>query len=292
MEKKNVYQEITDRMISILESGVCPWKKPFKDSEIVKEFPRNFKSKKLYRGINCWILHCSPYRSNLWGTYKQLEEAGFQVRKGEKATQVVFWKLLDIENKNESGEIEQDKIPLLKSYYVFNVEQCEGFVEVANGDVIAKEEDKIAECEKLISGFPLGMPEIHHAPGRASYSRLKDVISVPSPSEYDCKEEYYQVFFHECIHATGHKDRLKRETLLNWNYQGDENYSQEELIAELGASFLSGFAGILDKTIENSAAYLTGWVNALRGDNKLIIKAAGQAQKATDYLMGVKFEDA
>ena len=292
MDAKNVYEEITEKMIKVLESGECPWKNPWKEAGTANGFPRNIKSNKFYRGINCWLLWCAPYESNKWGTFKQLLEAGNPVRKGEKATKIVFWKILDIETKDDAGEKHKDKIPLLKTYSVFNIEQTENFVKDIAGEVIdAKPEDKIESCENLISNFPLGMPVVEYTPGKAAYNRTCDIIRIPSPADYEKKEEYYHTFFHEAVHATGHQSRLNRETLLVSNYFGDDIYSQEELVAEMGASFLGGFSGILDHTIDNAAAYLRGWINALRGDSKLIVKAAAQAQRATDYLMNIKFEE-
>ena len=292
MDSQNVYEEITEKMINILEGGNCPWVKPWKDGPSSFNLPESFKTRKLYRGINSWILWWAPYRSNLWGTFKQLLEAGYPVRKGEKATKIIFWKILEKESVGENGKKTKDKIPLLKTYSVFNVDQTEGFPEVVQGDLIQREvKEKIEDCEKLISSFPLGMPEIQYAPGKAFYSPSRDVISIPSPADYENQEYYYHTLFHESIHATGHKERLNRESLLASNFFGDDIYSQEELVAEMGASFLDAFSGIGQKTIENSAAYLRGWINALRGDSKLIIRAAAQAQKATDYLMNVKFEE-
>ena len=290
MEKKNVYEEVTEKMIEILESGVCPWKMPWK-SKAQNPFPINIKSKKPYRGVNIILLLCSSFESNVWGTFNQLKDAGYSVKKGEKATKVIFWKVLDIEKKNEEGKIENDKVPLLKEYCVFNIQQTEEFVKESPSDqIVSDEKNRLEDCEKIISLFPLGMPEIKHAPGKAFYNPKLDFISIPRIDDYSQEEEYYQTFFHECVHATGHSSRLNRDTLESINFFGDDSYSREELIAEMGASFLSAFSGILPKTISNSAAYLQNWINALRGDSRLIISAACYAQRAVDYLVNIKFE--
>lgn len=291
MEAKNVYEEVTEKIVKLLEEGVCPWKNMIKPKKGENSFPTNIKSKKPYRGINWWILLCSSYQSQTWGTFNQLKDSGYQVKKGEKATKVIFWKILDLDKELENGNFEKEKIPLLKSYYVFNVEQCESIVkEAATQEIVQKIDCEIEDCEKIISLFPLGMPHIENAPNKAFYNRIQDVICIPNQSDYEKKEEYYQTLFHEYIHCTGHKSRLNRESLLAYNFSGDDMYSQEELIAELGASFLSAFSGILTKTIVNSASYLQNWIKVLKGDSKLIFKASSQAQKAVDYLMNVKFE--
>ena len=256
MEKKNVYQEVTDKMIEILEKGNCPWRMPWKNQGSKASLPINIKSKKIYRGVNTLLLAWSPFESNIWGTFKQLKECGKQVKKGERATQIVFWKIVDIEKESQDGAKHKDKIPLLKTYHVFNVEQCEGFVKELPAEIIVDEKhDEIEECEKIISLFPLGMPKLEHSPGKAFYNPSRDFISIPSPADYEQREEYYQTLFHEYVHATGHSSRLNRETLVASNYFGDDIYSQEELVAEMGASFLSAFSGILPKTIENFSQY-------------------------------------
>lgn len=288
MSQNKIYEQVTDKIISLLEKGVIPWQKPWKSGNI--ELAKNMISKKEYQGINFFITNSMGYSSPLWGTYNQILSKGGQVKAGEKGTIIVFWKTFNVKEKNSKGEEKNKTVPLLRYFHVFNAEQCENlsFSE-------AKAEETLTHlpleaCEKIKEGFPLGMPELRHNEARAFYSPSQDFINLPMMNLYTNVEEYYQTLFHECIHATGHKSRLNRATLNDIHFWGDENYSQEELVAEMGASYLAAVAGIDNVTIENSTSYLQGWLHALRKDSKLLIKAAAQAQKAVDYLLQTKYE--
>ena len=287
MCNNKIYEQVNERIISLLEKGVAPWRKPWKSGKI--EIAKNMISKKPYRGCNFFITNSMGYTSPLWGTFKQIQSKGGNVKKGEKGTIIIFWKTFDIKEKQSNGEFKDKTIPMLRYSYVFNAEQCENLKLDMPDDQNLIEHDSIADCENIISNFPLGMPELRHNMGRAFYNPSLDFISLPEKGLYNTMEEYYQTFFHETIHATGHKSRLNRDTLNGFNYFGDEVYSQEELVAEMGASYLAAFAGIDNAVIDNSASYLNGWLSALRKDNKLLLKAASQAQKAVDYLLQTKF---
>ncbi len=272
-----IYQMVTDRIIALLEAGVVPWRKPWISGAAV-----SWRTQKPYRGINAIMLDPGEY-----ATFKQIKEAGGRVKDGAKGHIVVFWKWIEVEDE-ESGE--KEKVPFLRYYKVFNImSQCEGLE--SRRDVEAFEHDPIEEAEQIVRDF-IDKPDIVYAPGRAVYRPLRDEVSVPPLMDYKIAEEYYSTLFHELVHSTGHAKRLNRKGVTDIVAFGDENYSKEELIAEIGAAMLCGVAGIDNSTIENSASYLQGWLRELRNDPKLMVMAAAGAQKAADYILGRSFEDA
>ncbi len=286
MDTNTIYDQVNARIISLLEAGVTPWRKPWKSRGIKPA--RNFVSKKQYSGCNFFTVNSMDYQNENWGTFNQIKNLGGNVKKGEKGTQIVFWKLLDSKQKNSKGESKDVQIPLLKTSYIFNFEQCEGLKVGEKEEIILQEHDEIQVCKDIISKFPLGMPELRHEKDRAFYNFSLDYINMPLLGLFENPERYYQTLFHESIHATGHKSRLNRSTLNDIHFFGDENYSQEELVAEMGASYLCSIAKIDDITMENSASYISNWLAALRKDNKLLLKSAAMAKKAVDYLVGKK----
>jgi antirestriction protein ArdC len=277
----SVYDQITERVVELLTQGTIPWHKPW---NVKRGFPRNLVSKKPYRGINVFLLHAMHYESPLWLTYHQAQELGAHIRKGEKACPVVFWKQLEVEDK-ESHEIE--KVPMMRFYYVFNLAQVDGLKEVP----AAEAEAVITKPAEIVERMPQ-RPEIKSGFAKAFYSPGEDFVGMPDRERFTGEDEFYSVLFHELTHSTGHKNRLDRPTVTEANGFGSEEYSREELIAEMGAAFLCGVAGIGERTINNSAAYVQNWLTALQNDHKLIVQAAGQAQKAADFILGTKFEDA
>lgn len=288
MDNNKVYEQVNERIISLLEQGVAPWRRPWKSQGIKPAM--NLISKKRYSGCNFFLVNSMGYSCPWWATFNQVKQRGGNVKKGEKGTLIVFWKSLSIKEKNEQGESINKEIPFLKTSYIFNMEQCEGLKIQKEDDVALINHDPITECEKIRDKFPLGMPELRHQHDRAYYNPGLDFINLPKMGLYENPEEYYQTLYHESIHATGHKSRLNRNTLTDIHYFGDANYSQEELVAEMGASYLAAFSNIDNCTIQNSASYLSSWLAAIRKDNKLLIKSASQAQKAVDYLIGPQFQ--
>jgi antirestriction protein ArdC len=280
----NVYEIVNNRILELLEQGTVPWRKPW---NAATGMPKNLSSKKEYRGVNVFLLSCMPYSSPYWLTYKQATEKGGKVRKGEKSTLVVFWKLLAA---GETGETEATgKVPLLRYYNVFNLEQCEGIETPDPGETV-NQFDPIDKAADIISGMPL-KPEVKYGGNRAYYSPVLDYIQLPHLHTFESPEEYYNTMYHELVHSTGHANRLGRKSILESFYFGSHEYSKEELVAEMGAAFLSGYSGIENRTIENSAAYIKGWLSALKGDKKLLVLAAAQAQKAADYILNRKGGD-
>jgi len=279
-----VYDIINQRIIELLEKGTVPWRKPW-NTQI--NMPKNLVSKKEYQGVNVFLLNCMPYGSPYWLTFKQAKEKGGHIRKGEKSTPVIFWKLLDKMTTDASEEEGKNgKIPLLRYYSVFNIEQCEG-IEIPEPEEVPRTFNPIDRAEEVILSMP-HIPDIRHGGNRAYYRPSSDTISLPPRYSFESSEEFYCCCFHELTHATGHETRLARKTVMETTVFGSNEYSKEELVAEMGAAFLCGHCGIEQRTLENSAAYIQGWLKALKDDRKLLVHAASQAQKAADYILDRK----
>lgn len=278
----SVYEKVTAKIIELLETGTVPWKKPW----ISGEGPINLISKKPYRGINSFLLNCSPYSSPYWMTYRQATEKGGHVRQGEKSTAIIFWKWLDCKVPPDEEDNEATgKVPLLRYYNVFNLDQIDGINPPVQEQPV-NPFSPIDQAEQIISRMPQ-RPLIQYGGDRACYSPTFDCIKLPNREAFKSPEEFYSTAFHELAHATGHASRLCRKGIHEPSYFGSHDYSQEELVAEFGASMLCGFAGIEQQTIENSAAYIQGWLKVLKNDKKLAIVAAGQAQKAADFILNI-----
>lgn len=276
MSNFDIYQMITNRIIEKLEKGEIAWRKPFASRVGV-----NWLTQKPYRGINTLLLDGGEY-----ATFNQITKNGGKVKKGEKSQIAVFWKL--IEKEKEDGTVE--KIPMLRYYRVFEINtQCERLKSNRNNEVY--DHNPIDEAEKVVKGYP-DPPKFNHVSGRAYYRPSQDLVNVPDKSDFENIEEYYSVLFHELVHSTGHEKRLKREGVVNLKESsfGSETYSNEELIAEIGASMLNGVVGIENATLENSTAYIQGWLKRLKNDKKFIVKASQQAQKACDHILNIKHE--
>jgi antirestriction protein ArdC len=273
----HVYEQITERIIALLAQGTVPWHKPWKART---GLPRNVITQKPYRGINVFLLLAMSYESPFWLTFRQALQLGGTVRKGEKACPVVFWKQTTLEDK-ESGE--QQKKRLLRFYHVFNLAQCDGLENCTAP--VETPVNGICQPEDMVAHMPQP-PLIKHGMTRAFYSPREDCVGLPARERFERAEGYYATLFHELVHATGHETRLNRATLTEKAGFGSNPYCKEELIAEMGAAFLCGHAEIAERTIDNSAAYLNGWLEQLRTDKTLIVQAAAQAQKAADFILG------
>ena len=282
----DIYQVVTDRVIELLEKGTVPWHKPWVGGE--SNWPTNYVSKKKYRGINVWLLSSYGYESPYWLSFKQATDLGGTIRKGEKSAMVTFWKRIAVYEKDADGRKQRKFIPLLRYYRVFNIEQTEG-IEFPKPEPRTPDFDPIVEAEKIVEGMP-NRPPIQIGGGVAAYQPTLDIVKMPDRERFDGEQQYYAALFHELVHSTGHKSRLAREG-SNGNGFGGTGYAKEELVAEMGAAFLSAQAGILDRVVDNSAAYIQNWLGALRNDRKLVVQAAGAAQRASDYIRDVKFEN-
>ena len=269
------YERITERITALLLQGTVPWHKPWKATT---SWPRNGVSQKPYRGINVFLLLTMSYEPPFWLTYRQALQLGGCVRKGEKSCPVVFWKPLKIKDK-ASGEEKQ--IPLLRLYHVFNVAQCDGLKDASpmTNELVA------AKPAEIVTAMPQP-PAIKHGMTSAFYSPSDDCVGMPLSERFENENGYFATLYHELVHATGHEKRLNRATLAENNGFGSDPYCKEELIAEMGAAFLCGQAGIVERTIDSSAAYIQNWLQRLKQDKSLIVHAAAQAQKAVDFILG------
>ncbi|MEM8669335.1 MAG: zincin-like metallopeptidase domain-containing protein [Planctomycetota bacterium] len=280
--RTSVYALVTERILSRLESGVIPWKKPWGGAA---GMPQNLISRKGYRGINAFLLACTDYESPYWLTFKQAKDLGGSVRKGEKSEPVIFW------NEAESTDPdtgEEKTRRFLRYYRVFNLAQCD-----LPDDKLPEEpdaqptgpRDPIASCEAVVDGMP-NRPEIRQGFRKAAYVPASDEIVMPDLQRFDSMPDYYATLFHELGHSTGHASRLDRPEITEPNRFGSEPYGREELVAEMSAAYLCHHAGIETETIDNAAAYVGGWLKAIKKDETLIVKAASAAQKAASFILG------
>ena len=276
--KSVAHQAVFNQMIALMEKGQIPWRKPWKNST-----PRNGFTNRKYSGINFFILSSSPYADERWLTYRQVKELGGEVKKGEKSRQIVFWNIL---KKDQDGKAKS--IPLLKYFNVFNIEQTEGIV-FSKEDIDKLEEirkSEIIEAEDIIKNYA-DKPVTLFSHSFACYIPSQDTVKMPPKSKFEDIGEFYSTLFHEFAHSTGHEKRLNRKGVANSSSFGSESYSEEELVAEFGAAFLCNYSGI-DNTLENSAAYLKGWMKAFKDNPEIIVSSANKAQKAVDYILGIK----
>jgi antirestriction protein ArdC len=277
----NVYQIITERILEKLSQGVVPWRRTWTGPEPLQ----NWVTRKPYRGINVFLLGMQCFACPYWLTFKQASRLGGTIRKGESGSVVVLWKWVE-KTETETGEVAR-AVPLLRYYRVWNLEQTEG-IQVPQAAVLDFE--PIEAAERIVDAMPQRPPIVHLEPGKAWYDPWGDRVNLPRPEAFEGAEEFYGCAYHELVHATGHKSRLHRPGVVDVVKFGGHAYSQEELVAEMGAAFLCAVAGIEQVTLDNSAAYIDGWRKVIGDDPKLVVQAAAQAQKASDFILGRGFE--
>jgi antirestriction protein ArdC len=284
--KGDLRQEITNQIITALEKGTTPWQKPWRVGAL--ELPFNPTSAKAYRGGNAIHLMLTAtargYEDPRWLTYRQAQEKGWQVRKGESGTHVEFWQFPERSQNNsdefsDPGQSQSDKF-IYRVYTVFNARQIDGIP--MHSPRIRQEWEIVQSAEAILHSSGVGIR--HDQQDRAFYSRLSDTIHLPPKSAFRRAADFYGTALHEAAHATGHPQRLNRET-LNESYRfGDLNYAREELRAELTSVFLMAEKGIPHDTSRH-AAYVGSWLEALRKDKHEIFRAARDAHKAADLLL-------
>jgi len=287
---KSIYQRVTDYVIEQLKNGSVPWKKGW----TCYGPPQNLNSGYIYHGWNTFFLNnvtaCEQYKTPFFLTYNQALDMGGNVRKGEKGYFVIYWKNITTEYRALRGGVdgtEENDYPksrlILKVYTVFNIDQTEG-IDFTLPTVQPKTaHQKIEACDLLIKQMPK-CPPIRHGGDYARYLPGMDFIQMPHLEQFHKPEYYYQTLFHELVHSTGHPFRLNRSD-LEFFVRGDDRYAKEELVAELGSGYLCAYTGIEQHIIENSSAYIDSWLQRLNNDKTLIIKAASQAQAATNYIL-------
>jgi len=285
-EKVDVYGLITDAIIARLEAGVIPWKCSWSKSS---SLPANYLTKRAYNGINAFLLASFGYEHPFFLTFNQAKQLGGMVRKGAKSIPVIFYKLLDkTTSSNAVGKTKEDeKIPMLQYYRVFHISDIEGIDFKLPERIVNPDIDLVKDCEEIISTMP-NAPAIIFEGSQPCYIPCLDTVRMVSIDKFISTDEYYQTLFHELVHATGHKSRLNRDLTGGF---GSNSYSIEELIAEMGASYLSALTGIeTDILLDNAAGYIQGWLKALKNDRKMLINAASKAHKATEYIAGPYME--
>ncbi|HWR99357.1 MAG TPA: zincin-like metallopeptidase domain-containing protein [Prolixibacteraceae bacterium] len=279
MNKFDLYEVITQKIIDRLEAGIIPWQKPWQNSG---GMPRNLVSGRPYNGINFWLLLASEFKSPFYMTFEQALSLGGNIRKGEKSTMVVFWKIL--EKEKTPGTVE--KTSFLRYYNIFNLEQTEGIDTSRIPEATVHDHDfiPIVEAERVVSQW-LDKPKILWGEDHACYIPLRDTVCMPDQRTFLQNERVYSVLFHELVHSTGHRSRTNRHEKIKDHSFGSEDYSQEELVAEMGAAYLCGLTDITLQTIDNSIAYIQSWIRTFKSDPKVLVLAAAQAQKAVDYIL-------
>ena len=281
----DVYSIVTERVITLLQEGTAPWRKTWRGGDS----PRNLISKKPYRGVNALLLGSTSFASPYWLTFNQVQQLKGRVKKGAKSELVIFWKFFDGQKEtDEAASSEQTKRrpPILRYYRVFNVEQTDGLEKHLPPPPEERPFTPIETAARIVEAMPQ-RPPIQHDEPSAYYAPARDYVNLPRPETFDTPENYYAVAFHELTHSTGHESRLNRAGVAGSRLAafGSADYSREELVAELGSAFLCAEAGI-ESTLDNSAAYLKGWLGALKGDARLIVTAASAAQRAADFILG------
>lgn len=287
--KPDVYQTVTNAIVEAIESGqttekfIMPWNG-------VSSLPVNASTQKVYRGINIPMLWMAQmennYQSGFWGTYKQWKQLGAQVRKGERGTSIVFWKVADVEPEDDNQDAETRMFA--RWSILFNADQVNGYeipYQETQGDV-----QIIDAANAFIAATDA---TIRNGGSRAYYHRSDDYIALPEIDSFHdtptmtATEAYYATALHELTHWTGAPHRLDRTKGKRF---GDVDYAFEELIAELGAAMLCAMLGITSSTRPDHAHYIDGWLKALKNDKQFIFSAASQAQKAADYLYSLQPE--
>src|SRR5580700_8857136 len=257
--RTDVYQKITDQIVSELEKGVRPWMKPW---------------------------NAEHAAAPIWMTFKQALEFNAHVRKGEQGSLVVYAdKIIRAETDADTGEESERAIPFMKGYTVFNVEQIDGLPE----RFYAKAEPRgetVQRIERMEAFFAATGAEVRHGGNRAYYSISVDHVQMPPIEAFRDAESYYATLAHETTHWTRHPSRLDRD--FGRKRFGDEGYAMEELVAELGSAFLSADLDLTPEVRDDHAAYIGSWIKALTGDKRMIFSAASHAHRAADFLHGLQ----
>lgn len=275
---RDLYQEVTNRIVTALEVGTVPWLRPWKDSVSTGGFmePHNAVTGRAYNGINVLILGTTHYASQGWLTFKQAKELGGNVRKGEHGTGIVFWKFERREDPQNPGKLKT--IPFARMYTVFNVEQCENLdskrVKLPTPPVPGQFDCNRVAAEKGI--------RVNHGGNRAFYSPAYDSVQMPSADSFKSPEHYQGTLAHELTHSTGHPSRCNREFGKRF---GDMAYAFEELVAEIGSAFFCARTGIPMEGLQH-ADYVANWLSVLKGDKRAIFTAASKAKEACEFLLG------
>lgn len=284
----DLYQEITDRIIAEMEKGIIPWRKPW----IGSSYAVSHTTGQRYSLLNQFLLG----EPGEYITFKQCQKEGGRIRKGAKARMVVFWKMLDRDVKdkdgnpvlNDDGSQKMQKIPYLQYSNVFHIRDCEGIeAKYTPGSDTQTHNDPIAEAQHVIAEYVSrsGVNFFSREQNEAYYRPSTDTVVIPLLAQFRSSADYYATAFHELTHSTGHASRLNR--LDKVAAFGSEEYSKEELVAEIGSATLISHVGIeTPETFRNTTAYVQNWLKALRNDKRMIVSASGMAEKAVHLILG------
>ena len=280
----DIHAEIAEAILAAMAEGAVPWHKPWKQA--IGSRPVNHATGKVYRGANVWLLTAAQTRGRFetsrWVTRKQAATIGASVRDGSKPTRIHFYKIIEGRETDANGK--RKTFPMLRSFSVFNTAQCDG---VTLPEVVEPEPfEASARADTIIADMPNPPTICTNGGDRACYMPTLDSIHMPARESFESPAAYYGTLFHELAHSTGHASRLARETLLNTDGFGGTVYAREELTAELAAAYLRADAH-LDADVSQSAAYIADWSKIITNDPGCFMSAAGAAQKATDYILGV-----
>lgn len=289
----DVYEAITNQIVAAIEAGAgqvqLPWHR--KGSAIYR--PVNIASGKAYRGVNTVALWAAAdaqqFGQGIWGTYRQWQDRGAQVRKGEKSSLVIFYKDYPPDAASASDE-ESERRFVARASRVFNVAQVDGYTMPE----IDQAEDRIDPCGAAEAFIAATGAKITVGGDSAYYRHSTDSITMPDRSRFigtptsSATEGWYSTLLHELTHWSGAKHRLDRQFGKRF---GDDAYAMEEMVAELGAAFLCGDLGITAGPRPDHAAYIDNWLRVLKSDRKAIFTAASAANKAAEYLAGLSITD-
>lgn len=285
--RQDIYSRVTDKIITDLEQGVRPWMKPWNAEHAAGRITRPLRYNGIpYQGINVLMLWSAAmaggYAAPIWMTYRQAQELGANVRKGEKGNLVVYANTITrTETDVNTGEEDVHKIPFMKTYNVFNVEQIDDLPAAFNAPA-EPVFDPVARIDHADSFFAATKADIRHGGNRAYYSITDDHVQMPPFETFRDAESYYATLAHECSHWTRHKSRLDRS--FGRKRFGDEGYAMEELVAEIGSAFLCADLELTPEVREDHSAYISNWLTALKNDKRAIFTAAAHAQRAVDHL--------
>ena len=284
---RDIYTEVTDRIVKALEQGTTPWVRPWRCGGEGGR-PHNGASGHAYKGVNVVLTSMSGFASARWYTFKQAKALGGHVRQGEKGTKITFWRFINAKNtdgdtKPDGGDTSKGRtIPLLRCFSVFNAEQIEWpegskhAVTVVSDEGDYDDDDNYDEATAIVAASGA---DITHWGTRAYYSASKDRIVLPARSHFDDAANYHATTMHELAHWTGHSSRLARDLTGRF---GSNAYAAEELVAELAAAFLCADHGVAGKL--QHAEYIGSWIKVLKDDKRAIFTASRLAQEAADYL--------
>lgn len=288
---KNIYEMVTDRIIEKMKGGIIPWHRPWNLAGNAEDCAISYTSRRPYSLLNQFLLG----EAGEYLTFKQIQDAGGSIRRGEKSKFVVFYTMVKLtkDGQRTENDDEADKeYPVLRYYNVWHIRQTEGIASKVAADAATPCPDPVNAADNAILAYLMRETTLKFQNDKPSneayYSPSLDKVVVPMMSQYKRASEYYSTTFHELVHSTMTESRCNRMGENKNNHFGSSDYSREELVAEIGSAMLCSNFGLGEdvKTFNNSVAYLQGWICALANDPRMIVWAAGRAEKAARYILG------